>query len=135
MRLRLRQTGIHLGLAAAIAVPLYVLTPRSPAEKLSFGQPRVEIGFNADQMTDLSQTGELKSVDEVAFEVTAEENGRPKTNLPGDQRWLGRMLRDYAKGVWNAVGKPAPPGSRYLLQVAKPMDEAEPGTGGVHVHI
>jgi protein-glutamine gamma-glutamyltransferase len=99
-QLGLRRTTAFILVAAAFAVPLYLITPRSTAEKLSFGQSRVEIGYSADQMTDLNKTGDLKANDAVAFEVTAETNGHPRTDLATDQRWRGRILREYGSGVW-----------------------------------
>ena len=99
-QLGLRRTAGFILAAAAAAVPLYLVTPRSPYEKLTFGQPRVEIGFAADQMTDLNQTGDLKANEAVAFEVVAEANGQPKTDLSPEQRWRGRILKQYVKGVW-----------------------------------
>lgn len=100
-QLGLRRAAGFIMVAGAVAVPLYLITPRSTAEKLTFGQPRVEIGYAADQMTDLNQTGELKANDSIAFEVTAEANGHPKTDLSPDQRWRGRrVLKQYTSGVW-----------------------------------
>jgi len=87
--------------ALVIAVPVYLVTPRSESPKMVFGQPRVEIGYAADQMIDLNVTGELASVAEVAFEVTAtEDDGRPKENLSGEQRWVGTVLTVYSAGHW-----------------------------------
>jgi protein-glutamine gamma-glutamyltransferase len=90
-----------VGLGLAIAVPMYLITPRSPAAKLEFGKARVHIGYAADQMLDLNHTGELTSDDEVAFRVFAEVNGTPHTTLSPDQRWRGRVLRRYTNGGWD----------------------------------
>jgi protein-glutamine gamma-glutamyltransferase len=84
----------------ACAVPLYLVTPRSPADKLNLGRPRVEIGYAADQMIDLTRTGELRPNQEVAFEVDVEAGGRLVADLPTDLRWRGRLLGTYATGVW-----------------------------------
>ena len=97
-----------VALAAALAVPLYVLTPRSPAAKFEFGKPRVQIGYAADQMLDLNHTGELKADDRVAFRVKAERDGKPYTGLSPDQRWRGRALRRYAQGGWDRGEAPLP---------------------------
>lgn len=86
--------------AAALAAVLYVLTPRSPADKLELGKPRVEIGYAADQMIDLNQTGNLSANPAPAFEVKAETDGAPKTDLNPEQRWRGRALRRYFAGTW-----------------------------------
>jgi protein-glutamine gamma-glutamyltransferase len=99
-----RQLGIRqaIGIVAftsLLAVPLYLITPRSTATKLTFDQSRIEIGFNADQMTDLNQTGDLKSNDAAAFEVEAEVDGHPVSNLAPNQRWRGQFsvitIREY----------------------------------------
>jgi transglutaminase-like putative cysteine protease len=94
--------------SAAVAVPLYLLTPESPGGKLDLRKSRVEIGYAADQMIDLNQTGELEENEQVAFEVTATANGAPKTDLPTDLRWRGRMLRRYTSGSWQPGDMPLP---------------------------
>ena len=91
---------VFILVAATVAVPLYLVTPRSMAEKLSFANSRIEIAYSPDQMTDLNRTGTLKANDEIAFEVTAEVEGKPKTNLSLEQRWKGTVLREYDKGIW-----------------------------------
>jgi transglutaminase-like putative cysteine protease len=87
-------------LAALVTGPMYLLTPRSPWDKLEFGKPRVEIGYAADQMVDLTQTGDLQANPQVAFEVTAETEAGPKTDLSPSQRWRGRTMRRYQNGLW-----------------------------------
>ncbi|MFO0822490.1 MAG: transglutaminaseTgpA domain-containing protein [Gemmataceae bacterium] len=74
-------------LAAAIAIPLYLLTPRSPGEKLEFGKSRVEIGFSASQMVDLNTTGNLENNPAPAFEVTLETVNGLIPQLPEEQLW------------------------------------------------
>jgi hypothetical protein len=101
-----RLTGFRVTLmwtaaAAAVVVPLYLLTPRSDAQQADFGKPRIEIGYAADQMVDLTRTGPLKANSEVAFEVTATHaDGSPKTDLSPHQRWRGTTRRRYASGGW-----------------------------------
>jgi protein-glutamine gamma-glutamyltransferase len=97
-----------IGLAGAVVMPMYMLTPPSEGGKLEFGKPRVEIGYAADQMIDLNRTGDLETNDQVAFEVTAEANGVPKNDLPLDQRWRGRVLRRYVAGIWQPGDRPMP---------------------------
>ncbi len=122
-RTGLRPALLWAAVAGAVAVPLYLLTPRSAAQKADFGSPRVEIGYTADQMVDLNRTGALKSNTETAFEVTATfPDGSPKTDLSPDQRWRGaRTTATWAaRGVRNRVGcrasrrprGPPPRGSR-----------------------
>ena len=93
--------GVLLAVAAAaVAVPLFVVTPRSSATRLDFGH-RMEVGFAAEQMTDLNRTGDLKSNPEVAFDVLATElDGRPKTDLNPFQLWRGTVLSFYGLGTW-----------------------------------
>lgn len=87
-------------IAAIVTVPLYLLTPRSGYEKLEFGKPRVEIGYAADQMVDLTQTGNLRANDQMAFGVTAETAAGPKLDLPLEQRWRGQIKTRYQSGRW-----------------------------------
>lgn len=87
--------------AGAVALPLYLVTPRSTFEKLEFGHARIEIGFAADQMIDLNKTGDLGLNREPAFEVVAADaRGRPKDDLNPEQRWRGIVLSEYHKGTW-----------------------------------
>ncbi|MBX9625145.1 MAG: transglutaminase domain-containing protein, partial [Gemmataceae bacterium] len=92
---------VWAGVAAAVAVPLYLVTPRSSWASLNFVKERIEIGYAADQMLDLTQTGDLKANREVAFEVTATDvAGRPKDDLNPAQRWRGSVLTHYRAGSW-----------------------------------
>jgi transglutaminase-like putative cysteine protease len=103
-RTDLRPAVFWAVVAIASAVPLYLLTPRSSADKADFGKPRIEIGYSADQMIDLKNVGQLKANPETAFEVTATgADGAPKTDLKPDQRWRGRWLRLYTNGEWKAL--------------------------------
>ncbi len=89
-------------IAAVIAIPLYLITPRSPGEKLDFGKPRIEIGYAATQMIDLNQTGNLEENPAPAFEVSIEAATGLIPELPEDQLWRGRVLRHYSQGTWEA---------------------------------
>ena len=84
----------------ALTIPLYLITPRSTFQKLEFGKPRVEIGFAADQMVDLNQTGTLRGNDRIAFEVIAEDDTGHKVELSPDQRWRGVVKGRYQSGKW-----------------------------------
>jgi len=100
-RFAFSKPAMWLGLAAALAVPLYLLTPRSPFDKLEFGSSRIEIGFAADQMVDLNQTGELRQNPETAFEVIVKDSaGKAKEDLPGESLWRGPTLFTYGNGAW-----------------------------------
>jgi hypothetical protein len=105
-----RRTIWFIFLAGAVASLLYLVTPRSTAEKFTFGQAQVTIAYSGSQMTDLNQTGELKATDKIAFEVTAEEDGRPKTDVAADQRWRGQVLRNYNHGIWTNASESKLPG-------------------------
>jgi transglutaminase-like putative cysteine protease len=97
-------------MALALAVPLYLLTPRSDASKADFGKPRIEIGYAADQMVDLNRTGPLKVNTETAFEFTATyPDGSPKTDMSPEQRWYGKTHRLYAGGEWKPMDTPPLP--------------------------
>lgn len=91
-----------LATAAAATAPVFLLTPASPFDKWEFspGTARFEIGFNPDQAVDLNRTGELEANSEVAFEVEAEEDGRPKDDLSAETRWRGKVLTHYSQGGW-----------------------------------
>lgn len=96
--------------ALAFAVPFYLLTPRSTANKADFGKPRMEIGYSADQMVDLNRTGALSTNPEPAFSVTATHaDGRPKLDLNPEQLWRGKALRQYSGGEWKAGEQALPP--------------------------
>ena len=95
--------------ALTVAVPLYLLTPRSDASKADFGKPRIEIGYAADQMVDLNRVGPLRPNGETAFEVIATDpDGSPKTDLNPNQLWRGSVRRNYAGGEWKTPDVPLP---------------------------
>ncbi|MBA4066993.1 MAG: hypothetical protein C0501_25445 [Isosphaera sp.] len=99
-RAGVRPAAVLAALAAAAAVPVYLLTPRSPGEKLEFGRPRTEVGYEPDKMANLNQTGTLRVNPAVAFEVEADTAGAPKTDLGPEQRWRGQVRRQYLGGEW-----------------------------------
>lgn len=95
--------GLLLVIAALfLALPLYLLTPRSPIPPATFGKPRIEIGYAADQMLDLTQTGYLHSNRTPLFEVTVQRPDGSPGQLSPEQRWRGRELRLYNSGRWEA---------------------------------
>jgi transglutaminase-like putative cysteine protease len=93
-----------------VAVPVFLLTPRSSAIKADFGKPKMEIGYGADQMVNLNRTGPLKTNDEPAFNVTAtQQDGiTPKLDLNTEQRWRGRTHFQYLAGEWTKEESPLP---------------------------
>ncbi|MCS7021576.1 MAG: DUF3488 and transglutaminase-like domain-containing protein [Gemmataceae bacterium] len=93
--------GFCLLLAGLLAVPVYLVTPPSPLPPVRFGRPRIEVGYAADQMLNLTVTGRLETNRTPLFEVLAvHPDGSPAT-LPLDLRWRGRELRQYDKGQWS----------------------------------
>ncbi|MBM3983482.1 MAG: transglutaminase domain-containing protein, partial [Planctomycetes bacterium] len=109
-RTDLRPALLWAVLAVTVAVPLYLLTPRSTAGKVDFGKPKLEIAYGSEQMVDLNKTGPLKPNKETAFEVTATyPDGRPKTDLNPETRWRGRALRIYSNGEWKPMDEQLPP--------------------------
>jgi transglutaminase-like putative cysteine protease len=129
----LRRALVFTVVAVGFALPLYLITPRSPADKLDLGKPRIEIGYAADQMIDLNHTGNLQANREVAFEVTAVENGHPKTDLSPQQRWRGRMLRRYTGAVWQASDVRLP-GIEPTARTAFPWSPPRLGPGQFTLH-
>lgn len=106
-RTDLAPAALWAAAALAVAVPLYLLTPRSTASKADFGKPRIEIGYAADQMVNLNRTGPLQTNSETAFEFTATHpDGSPKTDVGPDQRWRGKVLYVYANGEWKPTDLP-----------------------------
>jgi hypothetical protein len=106
----------------AVAVPalaLFLLTPRrdeAPWEPLGRFSPerprptRAQAGLGPE--INLNQTGAVELDDEVALQVTAEDDtGQAKRDLPADQRWRGLVLDFYESGKWTTeaqlVGMPA----------------------------
>ncbi len=123
--LNVRRCLLWIGLAAALAVPLYMTTPRSASGRFEFGKPRVEIGYASDQMINLKRTGSLEENPEPAFEVLAQlPDGTPKTDLSPNQRWRGTTLNRYDSGSWSP--------ERYRLPAAngvvapRPTEQWEP---------
>lgn len=124
---RLPRSLLWAGLAAAVAVPAYLVTPRSPYGKLDFVKERVEIGYAADQMVDLTRTGELKANTEEAFTVRAESGGRPAEDLPPGQRWRGAALTHYRAGGWRRDDSIALPTVRLSARNVRPWQAPDFG--------
>jgi hypothetical protein len=99
---------------AALALPLFLLTPRGdappwePLQRLGGRGPRptvAQTGFTAE--IDLNRTGALRVDQRVAFTVrAADEQGRPQVDLPADQRWRGAVLDSYRDGLWTGLLQP-----------------------------
>jgi transglutaminase-like putative cysteine protease len=121
---RLARTVCWFGLAAVSAIGVYLITPRSSAERLQFGATRIEIGYASNHLVDLRRSAELLDNPDPAFEVRAEHlDGQLKTDLSPNQRWRGTTLIRYNQGVWVP--------ERYVLPTAteraeNPLEEWTP---------
>lgn len=101
----LRRSLVWAGIAAAVALPAFLLTPRTTGERWKFGTVVMETGFAANQMIDLNRTGELHANPEVAFTVKAYyPDGTPKTDLDPETHWRGVGFRSYDNGRWSQSG-------------------------------
>jgi len=84
-----------LGLAA------FLLMPRFGNVQWSILNPGSQPRMGYSDAVDLNPTGPLKVSDEIALEVFAEvPGGKPKLDLPPDQRWRGVTFDYYHQGRW-----------------------------------
>lgn len=129
-RTELSRVLLWTAAAAGVAVPFYLLTPRSAAGKLDFGKQRIEVGYAADQMVDLNRTGNLNTNRDRAFEVEAtRDDGSPKDDLPSDVRWRGTTLAKYANGTWARGDDYRLPDNRHTIQPPAPWVPPNLGPG------
>jgi protein-glutamine gamma-glutamyltransferase len=89
-----------------LALVIFLLTPRFGNMQWSILNPgtnsQLQTGYPNSPL-DLNLTGQLRVSEEVALEVYAEDSrGKPKVNLPADQRWRGNTLDFYHQGRWIA---------------------------------
>ncbi len=93
-----------VAVAAAVALPLFFLTPRSGGPRWSMGGTSLETGYDSPQMVDLTRTGDLRVNTDTAFEVVVTDAaGRPFDELRMTQRWRGVSYSQYEAGVWRGV--------------------------------
>jgi transglutaminase-like putative cysteine protease len=119
-------------LALVVAIPLYLLTPRSQSERADFGVGRFAVGYNADQAVNLNTTGQLEVLEDTAFEFTATHaDGSPKTDVNPHQKWRGRTLRHYSSGRWD--WSPMPETLPHITAANTPLRRGEPARFAVHV--
>jgi transglutaminase-like putative cysteine protease len=109
------------------AILLFLLTPRRDGS--AWGSlPGFQSGLNragnpqtgSGEGINLNGTGTVELDDEAAFQVVARDAaGRPKLDLPGDQRWRGTVLDWYEDGKWTTVFQRPPrafPGPRNVQE-------------------
>jgi len=86
---------------------LFLITPRPADRKWELSvmaRNRLETGL-PEGAIDLNRTGSLEQNSEVAFQVYADyADGRPKLDLPADQRWRATSLSRYEGGRWVREG-------------------------------
>jgi transglutaminase-like putative cysteine protease len=136
-------TGRRTGLAAAggllfgavaVSAPVFALTPASPWEKFEFGPGRIEVGFGPEQIVDLNRTGELTPEEEPAFTVAAEQDGRPKDDLPVNTRWRSRVLSHYINGGWRREATFRLPAAAETAARVEPWSPPRLGPGAYLLH-
>lgn len=100
-------------LAVAFALPMFFLTPPSPAGPWQLGSRKImETGLPSEQMLDLNRSGELRVSRDVVLEVEATlRNGSPKLDLSPSTLWRAAIYTDYEKGRWT------PSRSLYLFSI------------------
>lgn len=93
-----------LVLAFVLALPPFMLTPRTGGPVWDFAGRRLEVGFAADQLLDLNRTGRLHLSSEPAFEVEVRDaqTGALVDGLPAETRWrsLNGSFVQYKNGTW-----------------------------------
>ena len=95
---------VWLLLAAAVALPLFFVIPRSGYTAWSFSRGQFEVGQSAESKLDLKQGGEQKATDEIAYTFTAvDARGHAYADLPTDQFWRARAFSGYSAGELTAT--------------------------------
>ncbi len=94
---------------AALTLIVFLLTPRrdsgawEPLNDLRNVAPRI-VGENPVEEINLNDTGRVELDDEIVLRVAAADAlGRPKRDLPADQRWRGFVLDWYENGRWTMM--------------------------------
>jgi hypothetical protein len=103
------RVGRWLALALASGVLLALVTPRFGSSQwdplMMLGKTRADARAETGLpvLIDLNRTGHVEVNDEVVIELRAEDNnGHPKLDVAGDQRFRGQDLDYYADGRWRA---------------------------------
>jgi protein-glutamine gamma-glutamyltransferase len=94
-----QSTG-RLAIALVLSLPLFFLSPRSEAPRWQFSKIGIETGLGDGQI-DLTRTGQMRVNRDVAFVVQANyPDGRPKEDLPLNDRWRAASFQGYSDGSW-----------------------------------
>lgn len=122
-------------LAPVLLVALigFLTLPRSQATwQIPTAEGKLESGAPEEAKLDLHRTGELSLDNEVVLEVKAAyRDGRPKNDLPADQRWRGQVFRHYDKGEWQRAprGSSTPQQPRAVATADMPREVTLPDFG------
>lgn len=112
------------GCVAVVAFAMFLVLPRVGEGNwdpftLSRGEGSLATGYSHG--IDLHRTGRVQVSDEIAFEVYAQDSqGRPKTDLPAEQRWRGAVMDQYDAGRWLSRSYLVPERARRVRQRSLP---------------
>ena len=94
----LGRSVLWLLLAAAMAVPIFLVLPKSD-ESWTLVKRKFEVGLTNSNEVDLKNTGELRENEEVAFHLkVTDADGEPAFDLPPDTLFRARALSYYESG-------------------------------------
>src|SRR5262249_8579905 len=106
--LGLGRAGRWFLLGSALGLVFFLTVPRQTdlvwdAGKLASAKPRaIRTGLSGE--IDLNRRGSVEVNEEPAFTVTVRDSqGRPKLDLPADQRWRAMTVDVYHHGRWSIV--------------------------------
>jgi hypothetical protein len=95
-------TALWLGVATAIALPLFFILPRPSGAAWVMTKNKYEIGQSSEPKVDLNKTGELVATDEIAYVLHATDRNQARlVELPIEQLWRARSLTEYNRGAWS----------------------------------
>lgn len=105
-RREVRLVLASLLVAIGLAMPFFLVTPRTGGPVWDLAGRRFEVGFAADQLLDLNRTGTLHLNTETAFEVEIRDagTGAPVEMFPTETRWrsVNGTYTHYKNGTWPA---------------------------------
>jgi transglutaminase-like putative cysteine protease len=103
-------TGRWMAIISGLTLLLFLLTPRpdgaawDPLNRFVLeSQPAGPTHIGLSEEIDLTRVGTVQLDEEVAVQVLATDaEGKPKLDLPPDQRWRNIILDHYESGHWRA---------------------------------